>query len=69
MENYELIVLDVDGTIVADYNSDLLLPDVVGTLSKFPHCRFALADNSSGVGLRHWMEGGSTRLPKAQRRG
>lgn len=56
----KLIIFDVDGTLV-ERDTVNFLPGVrayfdqhraVGT------CKFALASNQGGVGLRHWMESG-----------
>lgn len=53
---YKLIIFDVDGTLVKDYNSHELLPGVLEKLSQLDGVAFALASNQGGVGLRHWME-------------
>ncbi len=55
---YDLLIFDVDGTLVTDYNSDQLLPEATGFFSKLPKRgpALALATNQGGVGLRYWME-------------
>lgn len=55
MTEYKLILFDVDGTLVGDYNSYELLPDVIEKLSTLKGADFALVSNQGGVGLRYWM--------------
>lgn len=56
LEKYKLIVFDVDGTLVEDYNSDTLLPNVVGGLTILNNlrldARIGFASNQGGVGFR-----------------
>lgn len=56
MSEYELIILDVDGTLVDGPDSHEFLPGVIEKLSSIKGCDFALASNQGGVGLRFWME-------------
>jgi histidinol phosphatase-like enzyme len=59
-QNLELLLLDIDGTLVADYNATEPLP---GRLEFFESLRVmdnapcvAFVTNQGGVGLRYWME-------------
>jgi len=58
LEQYDLIIFDLDGTL-ADRDTSQLLP---GVRSWFQHARpslsavVVLASNQGGVGLRYWME-------------
>ena len=56
LEQKELIILDVDGTLVADYNSTTLIRDVMIVLIYLygvnPNLRLALATNQGGPACR-----------------
>lgn len=55
--NYDLIMFDLDGTLVEDYNSDIIPSDrldIIKEVSKITS--IAICTNQGGVGLRRWME-------------
>lgn len=54
MNKYDLIVFDVDGTLVEPYTANLL-PGVLEWFETHDHPT-AFATNQGGVGLRRWME-------------
>lgn len=59
MNKYNLLIFDVDGTLVEDYNSTALLPEAVKFFESLPKQGgpdIALVTNQGGVGLRYWME-------------
>lgn len=58
MNNSHLLVLDVDGTIVSDHNSEVILPCVMRWMSRYSarYDAIALASNQGGVGLRQIIE-------------
>jgi histidinol phosphatase-like enzyme len=59
MMQYDLLIFDVDGTLVSDFNSTALLPEVTQFFESLPKQGgpdIALATNQGGVGLRYWME-------------
>lgn len=56
MNDYKLIIFDVDGTL-SEYKTRQILPNVRETLAVLPTgIKFAIASNQGGVGLRYWME-------------
>lgn len=55
MNDYKLIIFDVDGTL-SEYKTGQILPNVRETLAALPTgIKFALASNQGGVGLNYWM--------------
>lgn len=55
---YDLIICDVDGTLVGDGFGHELLPQATEFFSSLANTgvEVALATNQGGVGLRYWME-------------
>lgn len=53
-----LLILDVDGTLVQDHNSEVILPCVMRWMNKYSaqYDLIALASNQGGVGLRQILE-------------
>lgn len=58
-KKYKLIIFDLDGTLVRDYNSYTLLPGRAKFFSQPDLPPICLATNQGGVGLRYWMESGN----------
>lgn len=71
MKKYDLLIFDVDGTLVVDYDSDILPPEVTNFfkgLSNEGGPVIALATNQGGVGLRQGF-GDPEKLPTQEKSG
>lgn len=55
-ENIKLLIFDIDGTLVRDYNSFEMLPGRAKFFNQPGLPKVAFATNQGGVGLRYWME-------------
>jgi len=70
---YDLIIFDMDGTLIQRNMPELTFLDGVAewfkSLSETNHPKIAIATNQGGVGLRYWMEidgfGNPQNYPKA----
>lgn len=65
MQDIELIIFDLDGTLV-EFPGEELLPGVIEWFeANRSRYKLAIASNSGGVGLRYWMEEGGFGNPDA----
>ena len=64
--DFSLLCIDVDGTIVDSNTSSVLLPHFVDFITKIDPAKVkvALVTNQGGVGLRHWMTANSFGEPE-----
>lgn len=62
--SYDLIIFDIDGTLVKDFDSVDPLPGRVEFFSQPRLSQIAFATNQGGVGLRYWMQQGGWGEPE-----